>query len=107
LAHRTFIDSKRVTWDVWEVIPTSHERRSEIGDRRRQPRRTPDRRQVVDRSRARGSGPYAQGWLAFECKHDKRRLAPVPDGWEELDDLELGRLVDQAASVGRPRRLIE
>jgi len=96
-----------VTWDVWEVYPTSCERRSGVTDRRRQPRGTPDRRQVIDTSRIRVSGAYAQGWLAFESKHDKRRFAPVPDGWEALEDLELGRLVEQAAPAGRPRRLIE
>ena len=106
MAHRTFTDSKRVTWDVWEVNPTSHERRSGVVDHRRQ-RRGTDRRQVLDTSRVRVSGAYAQGWLAFESRHDKRRLAPLPEGWEELDELELGRLVERAAPVGRPRRLIE
>lgn len=107
MAHRTFTDSKRVTWEVWEVYPTLPERRSGVVDRRRQSRGMPDRRQVGDTSRVRVSGGYAQGWLAFESKHDKRRLAPVPDGWEGLDDIELGRLVEQAAQVGQGRRLIE
>jgi hypothetical protein len=53
------------------------------------------------------SGAYEKGWLAFESKHDKRRLAPVPEGWENFDDRELGRLVEQARPAGRSRRLIE
>jgi hypothetical protein len=107
LAHRTFIDSRRVTWDVWEVGPTSPERRSGVADRRHHSRAARDRRRSVDVSSMRVSGAYAQGWLAFESKHDKRRLAPVPEGWEEFDDRELGRLVEQARPAGRPRRLIE
>ena len=107
MAHRTFTDSKRVTCDVWEVNPTSHERRSGVADRRRQSRGTPDRRRTVDTSRVRVRGAYANGWLAFESRHDKRRLAPVPEGWEDLDDIDLGRLVEHATPVGRPRRLIE
>jgi hypothetical protein len=105
LGHRTFTDSKRVAWEVWEVIPTSRERRLGADDRR--PRGTPDRRHTVDFSRVRVSGAYADGWLAFESRHDKRRLTPVPEGWEELDEVALGHLVEQAAPVGRPRRLIE
>jgi hypothetical protein len=107
LAHRTFIDPKRVTWDVWEVAPTSPERRSGAVDRRHRSRGTPGRRQILDISRVRVSGAYAQGWLAFESRHDKRRLAPVPDGWEDLDERALCRLVEQARPAGRPRRLIE
>jgi hypothetical protein len=107
LAHRTFTDSKRVTWDVWEVGPTSPERRSGVADRRHKSRSAADRRQMLDISRMPVSGAYAQGWLAFESKHDKRRLAPVPEGWDDFNDRELGRLVEQASPAGRPRRLIE
>jgi hypothetical protein len=107
LAHRTFTDSRGVIWDVWAVAPMLPERRSGVFERRRQPRGSPSRRRAVDASRVRVSAEYAEGWLAFESKHDKRRLAPVPDGWEQFDDVALGRLVEQAAPAGRPRRLIE
>jgi hypothetical protein len=26
--------------------------------------------------------PFANGWLCFESGHEKRRLAPIPTGWE-------------------------
>lgn len=33
---------------------------------------------------------YREGWLAFESAYgEKRRLAPVPEGWEALTDEEL------------------
>jgi hypothetical protein len=27
---------------------------------------------------------WANGWLTFESGHEKRRLAPVPPGWDRL-----------------------
>jgi hypothetical protein len=105
---RRFTDSVGVTWEVWEVEPSRAERRLAKVDRRRTPRRGPDRRQQVeDTARVRISSEFTYGWLAFQAAHEKRRLAPVPDGWERLDDAGLEQLLQQAALRGRPRRLIE
>jgi hypothetical protein len=35
---------------------------------------------------------YRNGWLVFECGVERRRLAPVPEAWEELADSELEQL---------------
>lgn len=35
---------------------------------------------------------YRNGWLVFECGVERRRLAPVPEAWEELADTELEQL---------------
>ena len=38
---------------------------------------------------ARGSShPEAlrDGWLTFECADCKKRLVPIPDGWEQVPD---------------------
>ena len=48
-----------------------------------------------------------EGWLAFQSDLERRRLTPIPDMWEELPDEELLRLMRQAVTRGRPRRLIE
>jgi len=48
-----------------------------------------------------------RGWIVFECADERRRLAPVPDGWSELPDQGLSELLEQAKSVRRPPRLIE
>lgn len=98
MAHRTFRDRAGRTWDVWEVVPT----RSEEADGRSA--------QPAAGARGRESPlPVAmrQGWLAFECKSEKRRLAPIPSGWAEASDAELESLLEQAPIRARPRRLIE
>src|SRR5438309_8510173 len=49
---------------------------------------------------------YYTGWMVFECKagDDKRRLYPIPKGWEELPDQELEVLL-QKAEIVPPRKL--
>jgi hypothetical protein len=107
MPHRRFVDSKQTRWEVWDVEPGSAERRGRTDDRRRAPRTSGERRQVQDRSRVRIKSDLTSGWLAFESKHDRRRLAPIPIGWEALDASALEELCEQARSIGRPRRLLE
>jgi hypothetical protein len=107
MPHRQFVDSKQTKWEVWDVEPGESERRRSAGDRRRSPRTSGERREVDDRSRVRIKSDLAHGWLAFESKHDRRRLAPIPIGWEALDASALEQLCEQARSIGRPRRLLE
>lgn len=49
----------------------------------------------------------SDGWLAFETDREKRRLAPIPEGWMSLTDAELLELLGKAAKVKQSRRLIE
>jgi hypothetical protein len=105
MAHREFTDSRRVTWTVWDVYPTLGDRRRSPEDRRRFLRDTEERRGAFDATRLRPE--YVDGWLAFESRGEKRRLAPVPEGWDQLDEGALERLCDAAVPVGRPRRLLE
>jgi hypothetical protein len=107
MPHRQFVDSKHTTWEVWDVEPSHAERRAGADDRRRSRRTLGERRQLHDRSRVRINSGLAHGWLAFESKHDKRRLSPIPIGWEAMDATALEQLCEQANSVGRPRRLLE
>lgn len=79
-------------WDVWEVKPTAAERRY-LQRRVREEDRTDssERRSGEERRRSRISRTaiateFAAGWLCFECVNEKRRLAPVPEGWERVDD---------------------
>ena len=39
------------------------------------------------------------GWLAFGSGATKRRLAPIPDNWQAVDDVELERLCGLARAV--------
>ena len=105
MAHREFTDSTEVTWNVWDVYPALGDRRTPTGDRRRFMRETVDRRTTFNPARV--SPEYEQGWLAFQSSTERRRLAPVPEGWETLDAQSLERLCQAARPVGRLRRLVE
>ena len=109
MALRPFTDSRGIVWEVWEVEPSSAERRIATRDRRKAPRPGPDRRRPggADRPRVRISSGLAYGWLAFQSVREKRRLAPAPEGWDRLDDAGLERLLEQAVLSGGRRRLIE
>ena len=107
MPHRQFTDSKHTMWEVWDVEPSHAERRLRGEDRRRSSPTSEERRVAEDRSRVRIRSDLAQGWLAFESKHDRRRLAPIPPGWESLDESALEQLCDRARSIGSPKRLLD
>ena len=116
MPERTYTDENGVDWTVRAVVPQMAERR--LHDRRSQSpppswagerdrRGQPDRRRVRE-LRAPVRQGFEQGWLVFESADEKRRLAPVPAGWEELpaDRLEeLGRTAPRTSV--RWARLIE
>jgi hypothetical protein len=112
--HRTFRDDVARLWNAWDVHPLWGERR--LDDRRRRPGGPPpalnDRRRA-ERRMATGlriSLPprLARGWIAFECGEERRRVAPIPDGWSSLDDDGLRALWRDAEHLPpRRRRLIE
>lgn len=56
MALREFTDESGRTWCAWDTRPTSAQVRPE----------------------------FADGWLTFESGEEKRRLSPVPDGWDTL-----------------------
>jgi len=92
LTHRSFKDRKGLHWDVWEVKPTASERRylqrrvHEDDRTDSAERRSGDERRRSRISRTPAASDLARGWLCFECSTEKRRLAPVPDAWERVDD---------------------
>ncbi|MGZ8375636.1 MAG: hypothetical protein ACXWZS_06545 [Gemmatirosa sp.] len=59
-----------------------------------------DRRLRLSRSRAHVAA-RAEGWLAFQAGTVRRRLVPIPDGWEALSESELRALCQAAAAVAR------
>jgi hypothetical protein len=70
-----------VAWTVWQVTPSSRSRPGLTG----------------------ASEVFLDGWLVFECEVEKRRLAPVPAGWDEWSDAELARTLAGAPVVPRRR----
>ena len=106
---RTFRSSAGVLWQVCSVIPgtrTDEERR--LGYDRRSPDPVilytgPERR--VSNDRRAGitflAPSLRTGWLVFECPDERRRLAPIPPGWDRCAEAALERLCAQAVPVPR------
>jgi len=102
MAHRSFTDASGRTWDVWSVHPDNIERREEgrsdapsLERRRRREYRVPLGRK------------WSNGWLAFETKAERRRLAPIPANWLEMEREALDELCRIATPIPRARRLLE
>jgi hypothetical protein len=74
--HRIFRDARGTRWDVFAVYPDA---------------RLSAQWQL--------DPPYAQGWLCFDSASQKRRLAPVPDGWFKLTNEQLAQLGERADVV--------
>jgi hypothetical protein len=112
--HRTFLDDLARLWNAWDVIPAWGERRTEERRLQDEPAgtRVIDRR-IRDRRRLRGlrialPPRLAHGWIAFECGDERRRVAPIPAGWDRLPEPGLRELWRSAEQLPpRRRRLVE
>lgn len=100
MGYKSFLDPTNRRWEVWLVIPTAAERRQE--ERRAASASSAAAYSGIERrttrSRDKSSFPrgsvvhagYENGWLCFEASEgEKRRLVPVPDGWEAASDEQL------------------
>lgn len=79
MALRSFTDSQGQGWRVWNVVPQYDAARDEDT-------LTPG---------------LQGGWLCFEREGQKRRLSPIPQGWEEAGTVELERYCSEATPVAR------
>jgi hypothetical protein len=102
MPQREITDENGVRWKVWEVRPSNAERR-----RQRDAYAGPERRQRDDPNRLRFKSELVSGWLAVQSGRERRRIAPIPDDWEELSEVELGRMCSAAPITGPSRRLVE
>ena len=78
---RGFTDSTGVEWRVWEVFPT---------------RGTEASLAIAYSRSSLKDTAFANGWLCFESPGEKRRLAPIPPGWELRETAVLEQLRDEA-----------
>lgn len=87
MAVREFTDSSNVVWRVWDVTTAQMHPVTKNED---------------------FMGELADGWLAFESAHEKRRLAaPYPVDWASMSIPELEALCQQAPPVAaRPPRSV-
>lgn len=106
MAFRTFLDRAGNEWQVFDVVPRKDERRhydrrsgrpdehdDDPGDDRRDEH---DRRLTVGGGGLLGS---SQGWLVFELGDERRRLSPIPTGWDRSSDEELDAYRETAQRV--------
>ena len=102
MPHRQFVDAAGALWAVWDVRPAP------ATDVRPAPATatTTISESAWWRSRLTATAPgmdnaLAAGWLCFESDGEKRRLAPIPTGWEDLPVADLVTLWAAAAGVRR------
>jgi hypothetical protein len=67
---REFKDGSGKTWRVWDVYPSVQ--------RGKPPSTADDPSQLAPFP----NPELSDGWLCFECGSEKRRLTPIPNGWE-------------------------
>ncbi|MGH7618994.1 MAG: hypothetical protein ACREPM_17375 [Gemmatimonadaceae bacterium] len=73
MAIRVFTDSQGVEWRVWSTVPSSA---------------------------ASVSPELSDGWLSFDSGVQRRRVGPIPPGWESASDERL-ELICRVASPTR------
>jgi hypothetical protein len=78
--HRAFVDSGGVTWDAFAVHPS------------------PD---TTGKSRLPES--FQDGWLSFDSGNERRRLSPIPDEWQAMNEDALRAACERAELA--PRRV--
>jgi hypothetical protein len=76
MAHRTIVDDQEQVWDVFAVSTVA----------------STSRRVLVQ-------AELQSGWLAFQCGEQRRRLAPLPPGWDEMSDTALRDLMAKASPI--------
>ncbi len=99
LALREYRDLDGRAWMVWSVAAKLTSVRAGA-DRRLSPSHTEEERRSLNERRG-GLPPaeWLQGWLCFQTLGEKRRLMPVPQGWEQASVPELDELRTRAAVV--------
>jgi hypothetical protein len=109
MSYRTFVDKDGAYWQVWDSQPSKVERRMSSEDRRHvkhfpwggAERRSGKDRRTTSQRRITLSEGYGRGWLTFESLAEKRRLVPIPSGWEQASNPELRTMCEQARRIGK------
>jgi hypothetical protein len=99
MPHRQFVDAGGFSWSVWDVRPATvqPQSRDDADPSGEVQVRSPSHVAPIDQA-------LAAGWLCFECGEQKRRLAPIPPGWEAFSTDALEQLCRSAPPVQRKAR---
>lgn len=84
---REYKDRKGVQWRVWDVYP--------------EPRISGPSRLAEGLLNHFPHKDLSEGWLCFESAIEKRRVAPIPYGWELMPPASLEDLCSRAGFVSR------
>ncbi len=108
MAHREFLDAGGTQWTVWDVHPMAAMSMLQSAALLDGSAAVPSGGRG-DQGVSRAANEYveaalAAGWLCFESTTEKRRLAPIPSGWETLPTDSLTFLCGRASPVVRGRR---
>ena len=108
MAHREFLDAGGTQWTVWDVHPAAAmsllRAPALAGDSGAAASGERDDQGVTRAANEYVEATLAAGWLCFESGAEKRRLAPIPSGWETLPLDSLPFLCGRAVPVVRERR---
>jgi len=99
VALREFIDERGNHWQVCDVNPGYIERRSGADRRSRSRRAGMPERRVRRQPRMVVAPRFRTGWLVFESNGDRRRLGPIPPGWEFASERDLRGLLYSAEQL--------
>jgi hypothetical protein len=89
---REFTDKSGIPWRVWDVYPSPR-----VGGAAESV--SPADAPIVLRRFK--SPELAEGWLCFESPTERRRVAPIPQGWETWDAFALETACADAGYVSR------
>ena len=104
MALREFTDPDGILWQIWNVRPTT---RYSAPLARAERRKRPASHHYPERRKGGFSltPGLEQGWLCFECDHEKRRLVPAPSDWATCDEHALARYL--ASAKPTVRRIVD
>src|SRR6185369_1288818 len=78
--HREIEDARGIRWAVFAIHPSASRGTKALSER------------------------YRNGWLAFDSGIEIRRVAPIPEKWEQMSDSDLAALCNQAEPATKRAR---